>query len=131
MHIALEKLSVQTAKAQNEPKESPKKSLIPIRTISAKQKPTQKPVDYKIETRDFLSNLKTDVTTPAKRAKSVPSLKSEETIAIRKSKETLQLFAKNETTRWESESESESESERNVKIKPSATSTLGQYSTTR
>lgn len=61
---------------------------------------------------------------------------SKQNVAYRKSKETIQLFAKKGAMRPETESETESESESFeqeivVQPKPSTTSTLGQYSTAK
>lgn len=59
------------------------------------------------------------------------SLRGNESVADRKSKETIELFTQKETMRPETETESESEEINVVQTKPSTTSTLGQYSSSR
>lgn len=143
VQTALQKLEVQASRTQDDVKDSPRKSFIPVRA----KPPSQKFVENALESpiQSFLApstsvqGEKKTIQKSKKHKNEVPSmdfvasLRNKETVAERKSKETIQLFASKEIMRPETETESESEAEEVhvVQTKPSTTSTLGQYSSRR
>lgn len=127
VQTALQKFEVQANKTQDEVKDSPRKSFIPVRA----KPPPQKLVELQSSLAPSTSvqgEKKTIQKSKKHNMDFVASLRNKESVAERKSKETIQLFASKEIMRPETETESESEPE--VQAKPS-TSTLGQYSSRR
>lgn len=144
VQTALQKLSVQSVNTQHEV-HSPRRSFISVRATSAKQ---QKCVESAPETQESVPRFHPPTTSTQKEEKTkkhkngkfevpsadfISSLRSKETVADRKSKETIELYATKQIMRTETETESDSESEavNVVQTKPSTTSTLGQYSSSR
>lgn len=153
VQTALEKISLQAT--QPETKESPKKtSSTPVRTFSAEMvgenerefitqpvfvsKTPQKSskdlysrVKHKEDIKQAVLKIEEIQKPVVRQIKSLTALANKESMADRKSKEMIELFAKQQAMHDESETETESETENVLKPKVHPISDVGQHSTPR